>query len=136
MRFVIHIVPEIPVDESRRSKVNPKRQKLAELAASLKSSDKRSERARKRKERENTSSKKDKQRKKRKTVDGDDASRNNRLVYCTFDCLKLHEFFIYDHMSCGDSPVIFIRPTIVITTPELPALTLVWFSSRGSVCVS
>ena len=44
----IHVVPEAPSEENRKSKVNPKRQKLAELAASLKSSDKRSERARKR----------------------------------------------------------------------------------------
>ena len=65
-------LPEIPVDENVKSKVNPKRQKLAELAASLKSSNKTRERARKRKERENTSSKKDKLRKKRRTVEDDD----------------------------------------------------------------
>ena len=69
------VVPEIPSEEIQKSKVNPKRQKLAELAATLKSSDKRSERARKRTERDNTSSKKDKKRKKRATIDDDDASR-------------------------------------------------------------
>lgn len=37
--------------ESEKSKTNPKRQKLAQLAAARKSSDKRSERARKRKDR-------------------------------------------------------------------------------------
>ena len=74
--FLFHtVVPEIPSEEIQKSKVNPKRQKLAELAATLKSSDKRSERARKRTERDNTSSKKDKKRKKRATIDDDDASR-------------------------------------------------------------
>jgi hypothetical protein len=83
IKFVIHVVPEMPSDESRKSKVNPKRQKLAELAATLKSSDKRGVRARKRKERENTSSKKEKKRKKRKSVDGDlddGSSHGNRSV--------------------------------------------------------
>ena len=86
-------MPDIPVDENKKSKVNPKRQKLAELAASLKSSDKRRERARKRKERENTSSKKDKETKKRRTVEEDDddaASPRDRLVYRTMYIL----FFI------------------------------------------
>lgn len=76
--FLFHtVVPEIPGDEIQKSKVNPKRQKLAELAATLRSSDKRSERARKRTERDNTSSKKDKKRKKRTTIDDDDDAKSH-----------------------------------------------------------
>ena len=75
-------MPEIPSEEIQKSKVNPKRQKLAELAATLKSSDKRSERARKRTERDNTSSK-DKKRKKRATIDDDDDASRKRYSTVT-----------------------------------------------------
>lgn len=75
MIILFQIALELPRDESRKNKVNPKRQKLAELAATLKSSDKRSERARKRKERDN------KERNKENNFGDDDRSSNgNRLA--------------------------------------------------------